>query len=67
MLAEHEDALSSILSLMLVPTAFLAMMCFGLLILMIFCVAGSIAYLLAAYPPLLLIYVVCVTRCIVAE
>ena len=64
MLAEHEDALSRILSLVLVPIAFLAMMCLGLLILVTFYVMGGVAYLLAAYPPLLLIYVVCVIRCV---
>ena len=62
MLADHEAALSCILSLVLVPIAFLATMCLGLLILVIFYVMGGVAYLLAACPPLLLIYVVCIIQ-----
>ena len=50
MIAEYEDALSSIVAIMLMPAAFLAMMCFPLLVLAIFYIVGTIAYLVTACP-----------------
>lgn len=62
MLPSYKDVRTLLISLLLVPIAFLAMMCLGLLILVIFYVMGGVAYLLAACPPLLLIYVVCIIQ-----
>lgn len=62
MLPSHKDVRALIVSLLVVPTAFLAMMCLGVLIFAVLYIIGGIACLLAACPPLLLIYVVCIIQ-----